>query len=339
MGARSTNRSNAGQRLAQTSIRALSALCRMIPVNRSKIQGPLVEKSLAFRGMHLDYSFRARRAGVRWSAEGFPDILTRHMMFEGMYQQDVLVALKALIREGDTILDIGGHHGLMACVSAKATGPGGRVITFEPNPQSREYITHHVALNRLHNVTIEEIAISNRNGEATFYCQSGDVSWNSTLVKEFAEAEDGQHRRISSITVQTETLDDYVDRTGVIPNVVKIDTEGSEFCALMGGRRTVTEHRPALIVEFNPASANSAHTSVTDYVEFLAELGYDLRVPKRNLLGFYNFRKPETFSEQKHARDFLTNVVCVPRERQSHAVNAHRPVSHESFARHAAGAH
>lgn len=311
----------------------------MIPVNRSKIQGPLVEKSLAFRDMHLDYSFRARRAGVRWSAEGFPDILTRHMMFEGMYQQDVLVALKALIQPGDTVFDIGGHHGLMACVGAKATGPRGRVITFEPNPESRERILHHVALNKLDNVRIEDIAISNSNGEATFYCQSGDVSWNSTLVREFAESEGGEHRRISKITVRTETLDSYVDRTGVAPNVVKIDTEGSEFCALMGGKRTVTEHRPTLIVEFNPASANSAHTSVTEYVGFLADLGYDLRVPKRNILGFYNFKKPEAFSEQKHARDFLTNVVCVPRERQSQSVSAHRRVSPDSFTRAAASAH
>lgn len=336
MGARSAKTSKARNKLAQSSIRAVSALCRMIPVNRSKIQGPLVEKAAALRNLNLNYSFRARRAGVRWSAEGFPDILTRHMMFEGMYQQDVLVALKSLIRPGDTVFDIGGHHGLMACVSGKATGPRGQVITFEPNPESRERIRQHVALNNLDNVAIEDVAISNSNGEATFYCQSGDVSWNSTLVKEFAEAENGEHRSISDIKVKTETLDDYVERTGIVPDVIKIDTEGSEFYALMGGKRTVTEHHPALIVEFNPSSAESAHTSVTEYVEFLTDLGYDLRVPKRNVLGFYNFRKPEAFSESKHARDYLTNVVCVPRSRQSHATASHRKVEAAPLAQPAA---
>jgi len=336
MGAKSARSSKAKQKLAQTSIRAVSALCRMIPVNKSKIQGPLVEKAAALRGFDLNYSFRARRAGVRWSAEAFPDILTRHMMFEGMYQQDVLVALKALIRPGDTVFDIGGHHGLMACVAGKTTGTRGKVITFEPNPESQERIRQHVALNELKNVAIENIAISNSNGEATFYCQSGDVSWNSTLVKEFADAENGEHRNITDIKVKTETLDDYVERTGTVPDVIKIDTEGSEFYALMGGKKTVAEHHPALIVEFNPSSAESAHTSVTEYVEFLADLGYDLRVPKRNLLGFYNFRKPEEFSEAKHARNFLTNVVCVPRSRQSHATASHRRVKPSSLARPAA---
>lgn len=310
---------SAKQRLAQTSIRAISALCRMIPVNRSKIQGPIVDKAVALRKVPLDYSFTARRAGVKWSAQAFPDILTRHMMFEGMYQQDVLVAMKALVEPGDTVFDIGGHHGLMAVVGAKATGRKGKVITFEPNPESRERIRQHVALNELHNVAVENIAISNSSGEATFYCQSGDVSWNSTLVKEFAEAEDGEHRSINSITVKTETLDDYVERTGYQPDVIKIDTEGSEFLALMGGKKTVAEHKPALIVEFNPASAESAHTSVGEYVEFLNDLGYDLQVPKRNMLGFYSFKKTEAFSENKHAKRFLTNVVCVPRERQSQA--------------------
>jgi FkbM family methyltransferase len=319
MGARSVTgkKKNTRQKLAQTSIRAISALCRMIPVNKSKLQGPLVDKSLALKSAPLDYSFRCRRAGVRWSAEAFPDILTRHMMFEGMYQQDVLVALKALINPGDTIFDIGGHHGLMAVVSGKATGPSGRVFTFEPNPESQERIRQHVMLNGLRNVAIENIAISDTNGEATFYCQSGDVSWNSTLVKEFAEAEGGEGRSISDITVKTEKLDAYVERTGNIPNLIKIDTEGSEFSALTGAAETVRKYRPALIMELNPASAKSAQTSVPEYVQFLSELGYDLRVPKRNVLGFYNFKRSVPFTEEKHAANFLTNVVCVPRERKA----------------------
>ena len=210
----------------------------------------------------------------------------------------------------------------MAVVAAKATGTRGKVLTFEPNPESRERIRQHVALNDLNNVAVENIAISNCNGEATFYCQSGDVSWNSTLVKEFADAENGQNRNINSITVKTETLDDYVERTGNKPDVIKIDTEGSEFLALVGGKKTVAECKPTLIVEFNPAAAESAHTSVSEYVQFLNDLGYDLRVPKRNVLGFYTFKKTESFSEQKHAQKFLTNVVCVPRDRQDQVAAA-----------------
>lgn len=307
----------------------------MIPVNRSKIQGPIVDKAAAFRNVPLDYSFNARRAGVKWSTEAFPDILTRHMMVEGMYQQDVLVAMKALVRPGDTVFDIGGHHGLMAVVGAKATGPKGKVLTFEPNPESRERIRQHVALNELHNVAVENIAISNCNGEATFYCQSGDVSWNSTLVEEFAHAEDGENRSINSITVKTETLDDYVQRTGNKPDVIKIDTEGSEFLALMGAKKTVAEHKPALVVEFNPSAAESAHTSVGDYVKFLQDLGYDLQVPTRNVLGFYSFKKPENFSEEKHAKKFLTNVVCIPRDRQGQASVAFDKVEREMVPVHA----
>jgi len=335
MGAKSIPNSKAAgaksakHKLAQTSIRAFSALCRMIPVNRSKIQGPIVDKAAALRDVPLDYSFNARRAGVKWSTEAFPDILTRHMMFEGMYQQDVLVAMKSLVRRGDTVFDIGGHHGLMAVVGAQATGPTGKVITFEPNPNSRERIRQHVALNELHNVAVENVAVSNCNGEATFYCQSGDVSWNSTLVEEFANAEGGEHRSINSITVKTETLDDYVERTGYKPDVIKIDTEGSEFLALMGGKKTVAEHKPALIVEFNPSAAESAHTSMGEYVAFLRDLGYDLKVPTRNVLGFYSFKHPEDFSEKKHAKDYLTNVVCIPRDRQQQAPAAFEKVERE----------
>jgi FkbM family methyltransferase len=239
-------------RTTQPLLRITAAGVRAIPVNR-KIKDFFVVKTAALRNHHYDFTFHCSRIDIDWSASAFPDILTRHMLFEGMYQEDVLVALRSTVRPGDTVFDVGGHHGLMAVIGARATGPRGRVVSFEPNPASRKQIERHAQLNGVTNIRIEPIALSDRNGEHEFFVQSGDVSWNSTLIKAFADAENTPGRRIEKISVATCRLDDYVARSGCVPKVIKIDTEGSEFMVLRGALDTIERHRPVLIMEFNPA--------------------------------------------------------------------------------------
>src|SRR6267142_1795298 len=101
--------------LVEKSIQILSFIIRHIPENRTK--HIFITNSLLLKEHRFNFIFNSSRAGVLWTASAFPDLLTRHMMFEGMYQQDVLVALRELIKNGDTIFDIGGHHGLMAIIS------------------------------------------------------------------------------------------------------------------------------------------------------------------------------------------------------------------------------
>jgi FkbM family methyltransferase len=294
------------QSLKHKLFKLYSGLIRRIPVNR-RIKNVFIIRSLKLRDQNFDFDFRCPRIDVTWSAAGFPDLLTRHMLFEGMYQEDVLAAIRHFVKTGDVVFDVGGHHGLMAVIAAKATGNTGKVVTFEPNPEARAHIEKHLALNELNHVVVEKVALSSREEESVFYVQSGEVSWNSTIVKEFANPSD------ESIVVSTTTLDNYVIRTNLIPRVIKIDTEGSEFMILTGARETIKKHKPVLIVEFNPVSAQAAGTTLREFETFLKKEGYDLVVLKRNFLGYYDFARHETYDESRHSVLSLVNVICIPR--------------------------
>jgi len=291
----------------QRSIQILSAATRRIPENRTK---PIfIDRSLLLNRRHFDFVFKSSRLGISWTACAFPDLLTRHMMFEGMYQQDVLVALRSVIKTGDVVFDVGGHHGLMAIVSSLATGATGRVVTFEPNPYARRYLETHLALNNVRNVAVESVALSDKNDVVSFYIQTGDVSWNSTIIEKFA----GHDSFSESISVRTVTLDDYIAQSNVVPDVIKIDVEGSEFLILNGARTLFREHKPVLIMEFNPLSASAAGRTISNYVEFFREHSYKLLVLKGDFLGNYKFSAREDFDEAKHTRNNrLVNVICLP---------------------------
>jgi FkbM family methyltransferase len=289
-------------------VRIVSALVRAVPIRR-RIPAFFIKRSLHFRGHRLDYAFYCRNSGVRWSARGFPDLMTRHMMFEGSYQESVLSAIRVFTKPGDTIFDVGGHHGLMAIVANRAAGASGTVVTFEPNPAARQYLQQHLELNRATRVIIEPVVLSDRNGEVPFFVQTGDVTWNSSLVREFVDSE----CRVQPIIVESRTLDHYVAETGRIPSLVKIDVEGSELTVLKGAVNTIQAHHPILVTEFNPRSAERGRTTIAEMVAFLEANSYRLVVPKRNALGYYRLSKSEPFREVYHCGGGeLRNVVCIP---------------------------
>jgi FkbM family methyltransferase len=74
--------------------------------------------------------------------------------------------------------------------------------------------------------------VSDVQGELAFYIQSGDVSWNSTIVREFAEGADFRRQ----ISVKTTTIDKYVVEAGIKPRVIKTDVEGPSSSFFRGRR-------------------------------------------------------------------------------------------------------
>jgi len=279
-----------------------------MPIN-IKIKGFFIRYSLLLKKYRINYIFKCKRIGIVWSSAGFPDVLTRHMMFEGMYQEDVLVALRHIIKLGDTVFDVGGHHGLMAIISSFAAGPQGRVITFEPNPHAREYLKQHISINGISNVEVQPVALTDKDGIMPFFVQSGDVTWNSSIIKDFASSDENA----GSIMIKAMTLDGFTNNTGYIPKVIKIDVEGAEFLVLRGALETIRKHRPAVIMEFNPASAAAAKTSINDIVECFKELSYKLLVLEPSFFGYYAFNRQVVFDENRHSYgEKLCNVICLP---------------------------
>ena len=255
----------------------------------------------------LDFAFDCPRIGVRWSSAAFPDLLTRYMLFEGCYQEDVIVTMRAVLHPGDTVFDVGAHHGLMSVVASSLVGAKGSVVAFEPNPEARRQIARHLALNDCENVRVEPIALSDANGHADFFVQTGDVTWNSSLVREFVDPA----RRTQPIRVETMRLDDFVLKHGVAPTLVKIDVEGGEIAVLHGARQVISQHRPSLVLEFNPKAALAAGTSIEELSSWLRDLGYRIFVVERDWRGFYHFDRQMPFDPALHCRGGdLRNVVC-----------------------------
>jgi FkbM family methyltransferase len=292
-------------------ILAASAGSRLLPFPRGKDRFvvPLLNRLAWARPALAHRTFRARH-DLLWSTTAFPDIMTRTMMVRGSYQDDVILALSALLGPGDTMFDIGAHHGLMTLVGSRVVGKAGRVVAFEPNPASRDILDEHLELNGADNVTVEALGVMDREALTPFYANRVGYSWNSTFIRDFAPAGTTN----GALPVPTTSLDGYCERTGRQPALLKIDTEGSEFLVLRGAARTLERHRPHLILEFNPIAAANAGLPLEQMVAMLESLDYRLYVMRRNFAGHYAFERKEPLHAQDlGGNDWLRNVICISR--------------------------
>ena len=75
--------------------------------------------------------------------------------------------LETLDLQNKTVFDVGGYEGVFTLFFARRIGAGGRLVTFEPNPQNFAKILANVRLNGFCHVDVRQLAIGARAGRAS----------------------------------------------------------------------------------------------------------------------------------------------------------------------------
>jgi FkbM family methyltransferase len=157
------------------------------------------------------------------------------------------------LRPGHVFFDVGAHHGWMSMWALPLVGKEGAVHSFEPSPANLAILEWHRNTNRFADWTIVPKAVSDEDAAARrlFLVDSGDSPMNS-LTAGAPGMPLMKGRDITTIPIQTITLDTYCAETRTRPNLVKIDVEGAEGLVLQGARKLLSESRPTLILAVHP---------------------------------------------------------------------------------------
>jgi FkbM family methyltransferase len=153
--------------------------------------------------------------------------------------------------------------------AARAVGPSGQVVAFEPEPSNLDLLNRNVRLNRLTNVVVEGKGLSNAAGSFKLFLERGNLGMHSLVV---------EHEGRQYIDVETVRFDDYWKGQGDI-KLVKIDTEGAEAMILEGMGETLRRHKGLeLIVEFAPERWRKSGYDPDKVLEGLYQLGFKASV-------------------------------------------------------------
>ena len=174
--------------------------------------------------------------------------------------------LRALIRPGDVVWDVGAHHGYVTLMASAAVGPEGRVHAFEPGARNAGMLERHLRWNRVRNVDIEPLALGSFNGEASF--GGGDTSKMHALG---GGDERVEVRTASSLVAQ----EAYTP-----PDVVKIDVEGAEGEVLEGAIE-VLPRDVRMLIAIHSRAADRACRSLLDAYGFASVATAELELARR----------------------------------------------------------
>ena len=110
---------------------------------------------------------------------------------------------------------------------------------FEPFEPNLLRLRASAALNRVQNVAVHDIAVSDEVGDVLLY--EGELSVMATLVRKKSSG--------PAARVKCTTLDALAARLGV-PFLIKIDVEGAEDRVLAGGGALLAQGKVNLVIEF-----------------------------------------------------------------------------------------
>lgn len=205
----------------------------------------------------------AEMEGYQLYVDPEDDAVGRHAM-TGTYEAHVTAVFRDHLTAGATVVDIGANMGVFTALSAHLVGPGGRVISIEPNPRNCRFLEATRRRNGWTWQTTHCVAASDQAGMLALFS-----AYSNGSVTEPSEELAAIMR---STMVQAVALDQILQLDRL--DFVKIDVEGHEHEALTGFEAHLRRFRPRIVSEFTPGSMLDPGA----YLEFLYRLGYELAV-------------------------------------------------------------
>lgn len=197
------------------------------------------------------------------------DELSRLIYYRGWVDLGLESFVRRWLRTNDTYVDVGAHIGYMAALAATAVGPSGRVVAFEPSPDTFDKLAAAFESPDLGQVEVVHAAVAGADGQATFFTTAGG-GWAHQAYRDSLHPADGMTTRTQ---VRTVSLDGYFPNERL--RLLKIDVEGGEEAVLVGGKELISTGRcEALIVELNPEALARAGSSVPTLIGQMRAAGY-----------------------------------------------------------------
>ena len=187
-------------------------------------------------------------------------VISTHIRDNRVWEAVETAMVCKLISPGDVVVDIGAHIGYFTVLFSNLVEERGKVYGFEPEKDNYSLLESNILTNKLENVTIENLALSDKSGEALLYLSNGNKGDHRlTPVKGREE------QKVNQIT-----FDQYLQGSQRI-DFIKSDTQGHELKVLQGMTQIIHANKEHLccLLEFAPGLLNSQDPDgVKHFVDF-----------------------------------------------------------------------
>lgn len=193
--------------------------------------------------------------------------LIQREIFLGTFEPAEGRMVARILRPGDTFIDVGANVGFFTALAARAVGPTGRVIAYEPSPVACAKLRQMVEANRLHQVEVVEAGLGATAGSETIYWSAAAGNHTPTMLPHPAS----DHRAVEVRTLDAEAR--RLDLASIA--LIKIDVEGFELRVFQGATGLLARHFiRRVLCEFNQPWLSLAGTSIAALAAHIEAAGF-----------------------------------------------------------------
>lgn len=186
----------------------------------------------------------------------------------GIFEFQLIEKFASYIEETSTILDIGAQSGCFSMLAKYY--PNTKWHSFEPDLVNFNLLIDNLYLNSVHNVITYNQALSDKVDTGVLKVCDNHRGLN-TLGKNllrFSEQES------SDFVVQTNTIDNLFLDTKI--DLIKIDTEGSEYDIIIGGIETIKKYKPKILLEYCDQNLQQCGRTLDELNSLIQRINYEI---------------------------------------------------------------
>lgn len=263
------------QSLVKAGAALLQAYYRHVPLAAGKrlLWHHLVQPALRRHPMVLE---ARTRFGARMAVR-FPDTIQSYVYFFGVWEPAITAYIAALLRLGDTVIDIGANVGYDTLLASHCVGPGGVVHAIEASPSLFAALCANLALNGLGdgggNVIAHHAAVCAEPGAVSVYLHHVSNLGGTTIVPEVAR----RRGAVMEASVRGLPLAALVPEAVIqTARLIKIDVEGAEWPVVRGFADLLPNLSPRteLLIEVSAEALRDHGTTVEAFIALFRAAGF-----------------------------------------------------------------
>jgi FkbM family methyltransferase len=201
--------------------------------------------------------------------------------FNGYYDKSKIEFILSLLNKDACVYIVGAHIGTLVIPLGRFAR---KVVAFEANPATFEFLTQNIHLNQLNNVDIYNYAIYDKAINIEFY--QNKVNSGGSKVKPVTDDYMYNYDAPEVIEVSGKILDDFIEENEIeLPDLIIMDIEGAEFPALKGASDCL-KHARYLYIEFVPHHLSKvANITVKDFINVITMHFPNMQLVENNMKG------------------------------------------------------
>jgi FkbM family methyltransferase len=209
------------------------------------------------------------------------DCYSRSHYITGRYYETFIpLLIRRLLEPSDTFIDVGANRGIHTMFAARYL-ESGRVISFEPNPETFRVLQAHITMNDLRNCEIHNIGLSDEVGILELHLFADDHPTGCSFLSR------GTSGVKESFPVPIKRLDDVLG--GDAPRgkvLIKVDAEGFDHRVIRGMGRLLESDQLVIATEVVDDWLREAGSSGQALFDDMIDRGFRAFLPSVSTQGF-----------------------------------------------------